>query len=59
MHIDYSDVTISHAMENNLHKQQFIIALARTHKYNALCKIYMAVLYVWLQALMNVGYLLA
>ena len=27
---------ISHAIENNLHKQQCIVGLARTCKYNAL-----------------------
>ena len=27
---------ISHAIENNLHKKQCIVALARTCKYNAL-----------------------
>ena len=38
MHVDYSDVTVSHAIENNWHKQQCIIGLARTHIYNALVK---------------------
>ena len=38
MHIDYSDVTVSHAIENNLHKQQCIIGLARTRKYNPFVK---------------------
>ena len=46
MQVDYSDITISHAIENNLHKQQCrIIGLAGTHKYNALCKIYIILLY--------------
>ena len=40
MHIDYSNVTVSHAIENNLHKQQYIIGLARPRKYNALGKIF-------------------
>ena len=56
MLIDYSNVTVSHAIENNLHKQQCIIGLAGTHKYNTLCKIYI-ILYVCLQALINVGYM--
>ena len=57
MHVDYSDVVIRHAIENDLCilKHQCIIGLARTRKYNALCKIY--ILYVCLQALMNVGYM--
>ena len=26
MNIDYSDITVSHAIENNLHKQQCVMA---------------------------------
>ena len=33
MHVDYSDVAINHAIENSLHKQQFIITLARIIDY--------------------------
>ena len=51
--VDY-DVYISHAIENNLHKQQCIIGLPRTRKYNALLNI---IHIVCLQALMNVGYI--
>ena len=52
--VDYNDVYISHAIENNLHKQQCIIGLPRTRiKYNALLNI---IHIVCLQALMNVGY---
>ena len=57
MHVGYSDVTIRHAVDNDLciNSSVLAIGLARTRKYNALCKIY--ILYVCLQALMNVGYM--
>ena len=32
MHIDYSDVTVSHVIENNLHKQQCVIGLTMYSK---------------------------
>ena len=49
MHIDYSNVTVGHAIENNLDKQQCIIGLASTLKYIALCncKIYLYCMYVY------------
>ena len=53
MYVD-SYIDISHAIENNLHKQQCIIGLARTCKYNALLNFIYYIEY--LQALMNVGY---
>ena len=41
MHVGYSDVAIRHAIESDLCiKQHCITGLARTRKYNALCKIY-------------------
>ena len=46
---------ISHVIENNLHKQQCIVGLVRTCKYNALYKI-LYIYIVCLQALMKVGY---
>ena len=57
MHVDYSDKAIRDAIENDLciNSSVLYIGLARTCKYNAFCKIY--ILYVCLQALMNVGYM--
>ena len=53
MYVD-SCIDISYAIENNLHKQQCIIGLARTCKYNALLNF---MYYIeCLQALMNFGY---
>ena len=37
MHGDYNDVATDHAIENELHKQQCILSIA---KYNAFFKIY-------------------
>ena len=53
MYVD-SYINISNAIENNLHKQQCIIGLTRTCKYNALLHFIYYIEY--LQALMNLGY---
>ena len=47
MYVDYGDLSVSHAIENNLHEQQCIIDLAKTSKYSALCKIYIYCIYVY------------
>ena len=49
MHVDYSNVTVSHAIGNNLHKQQHVNTMHFVKK--------LFTLYVCLQALMNVGYM--
>ena len=53
MYVD-NYIDICYAIENNLHKQQCIIGLARKCKYNALLNFMYYIEY--LQALMNLGY---
>ena len=48
MHVDYSNVTVSDAIGNNLHKEQHVNTMHFVKK--------LFTLYVCLQALMNVGY---